>query len=101
MEAKRHALDALSRGSERQGYDTNHDTKDNSVFTVAAQVIERNGRHEETRTPDLYRVKNLCLIGTDEQQSAEVAKGSKAYQKLFPSHVGSSCTQLAPVSWGW
>ena len=24
---------------------------------LAAKPIERNGRHEETRTPDLYRVK--------------------------------------------
>jgi hypothetical protein len=23
----------------------------------SSEVIERNGRHEETRTPDLYRVK--------------------------------------------
>ena len=57
MEAKRQALDALSRGSERQGYDTKNDTKDGSGITVAGEVIEKNGRHEETRTPDLYRVK--------------------------------------------
>ncbi len=25
--------------------------------SASAQVVERNGRHEETRTPDLYRVK--------------------------------------------
>ena len=57
MEAKRLALDALSRGGERQGYDTKNDTKDGSEITVAGEVIEKNGRHEETRTPDLYRVK--------------------------------------------
>jgi integrase len=57
MEAKRRALDTLSRGDERRGYDTKNDTKDGSEFRVAAEVIERNGRHEETRTPDLYRVK--------------------------------------------
>ena len=57
MEAKRRALDALSRGGERQGYDTKNDTNDNSGFGVAGEVIEKNGRHEETRTPDLYRVK--------------------------------------------
>jgi len=50
-------LEALSRGGERQGYDTKNDTKDASGFTVAAEVIEKNGRHEGTRTPDLYRVK--------------------------------------------
>jgi len=57
MEAKRHALNALSRGRERRGYDTKNDTKDDSGIRVPAQVIERIGRHEETRTPDLYRVK--------------------------------------------
>ena len=62
MEAKRNALDALSRMSERQGYDTKNDTKCGSGFVIAGEVIERNGRHEETRTPDLYRV-NLALVG--------------------------------------
>ena len=57
MEAKRNALDALSRMSERQGYDTKNDTKQDSELRLAAEVIEKNGRHEETRTPDLYRVK--------------------------------------------
>jgi integrase len=57
MEAKRQALDALSRGGERHGYDTKNDTKQDSAITVAGEVIEKNGRHEETRTPDLYRVK--------------------------------------------
>ena len=50
-------MDALSRGGERQGYDTKNDAKDDSEFRVSAEVIEKNGRHEETRTPDLYRVK--------------------------------------------
>ena len=42
---------------ERHGYDTKNDTKVDSGTTVAEEVIEKNGRHEETRTPDLYRVK--------------------------------------------
>ena len=57
IDAKRNALDALSKGSERHGYDTTSDTNTASVFSVSAELIERNGRHEETRTPDLYRVK--------------------------------------------
>ena len=64
MEAKRKALDALStrtdlsaRGGPGGSYDTNNDTKPESELRLAAEVIERNGRHEETRTPDLYRVK--------------------------------------------
>jgi integrase len=73
MEAKRQALDALSRGSERQGYDTKNDTKDDSGFRVVAEVIEKNGRHEGTRTPDLYRV-NLALLGfTTTYKCVEVA----------------------------
>src|SRR5262249_12664204 len=57
MEAKRQALDALARISERQGYDTKSDTNRGAELTVPAKVLEKNGRHEETRTPDLYRVK--------------------------------------------
>jgi integrase len=57
MEAKRKALGALSEGSGRRGYDTKNNTKEDSGFRVTTEVIERNGRHEETRTPDLYRVK--------------------------------------------
>jgi hypothetical protein len=49
---KRQALDALSKGVERKGYETKNDTK----TRVPAEVIGRNGRHEGTRTPDLYRV---------------------------------------------
>jgi len=58
---------------ERHGYDTKNDTKVDSGTTVAEEVIEKNGRHEETRTPDLYRVKAtaarnlLTLGGTDSQ----------------------------------
>src|SRR5215469_4293706 len=61
MEAKRQALDALARVGDRRGYGTNNDTKQHSALRVAAEVIERNGRHEETRTPDLYRVKSLVI----------------------------------------
>jgi len=57
MEAKRQALETLAGMSERHSYDTNSDTKQDSAPSFAAEVIERNGRHEETRTPDLYRVK--------------------------------------------
>ena len=57
MEAKRQALDSLVRVGDRRGYGTNNDTKGDSGPSVAAEVVEQNGRHEETRTPDLYRVK--------------------------------------------
>ena len=72
LQAKRAALDALSTKSEtvgtkrgeaansegkRDGYDTNHDTNGAESENAPAELIERNGRHEETRTPDLYRVK--------------------------------------------
>ena len=73
VDAKRNALDALSKasatadaprqpqrsnsvGAER-GYDTNNDTSENESGNVPAQLLERNGRHVGTRTPDLYRVK--------------------------------------------
>jgi len=57
MEAKRQALDALASVSGRRSYDTKNDTKHDSRMNDAAEAIEKNGRHEETRTPDLYRVK--------------------------------------------
>ena len=57
MDAKRRALDALSREGSGGSYGTNHDT--NAVPAVVAhpQVIEINGRLVGTRTPDLHRVK--------------------------------------------
>ena len=70
--AKRTALDALSMSvtkatpqeslaanaeGEDGGYDTNHDTSGNGAEGVPLELLEKNGRHEETRTPDLYRVK--------------------------------------------
>jgi hypothetical protein len=57
MDAKRKALDALSREGSGGSYGTNHDT--NAVPAVVAhpQVIEINGRLVGTRTPDLHRVK--------------------------------------------
>jgi integrase len=72
LEAKRNALEALSRPVQRPveadasqacgeaaagGYDTTHDTNGLELREVPAEVIEKYGRHEETRTPDLYRVK--------------------------------------------
>ena len=40
MEAKRQALDALSRRGERHCYDTKSGTKDDSGITFAGEVIE-------------------------------------------------------------
>jgi len=77
LEAKRDALEALSRpalnagasqstspspgaaasGGRDGGYDTNNDTNRPEWKDVPAEVIEKNGRHVGTRTPDLYRVK--------------------------------------------
>ena len=57
-----------ARASERQGCDT----KGDSASTVAAEVIEKNGRHEGTRTPDLYRVKIRLLGFTTTYKCVEV-----------------------------
>ena len=64
-------------------------------------IEKGNGRHEETRTPDLYRVKRLSKIGRDEQAVAEVVGPSATYTPAHRTAVGTNCTQLAPVSWGW
>jgi hypothetical protein len=72
LEAKRNALEALSRPAQKpvppeapkrefskgsEGDDTNHDTNKAESEGTPAEVFEGSGRHEETRTPDLYRVK--------------------------------------------
>ena len=73
LEAKRSALDALSKptsnevsvqqskrdvseGKER-GYDTSRATNEDEIGNIPAELLEKNGRHVGTRTPDLYRVK--------------------------------------------
>jgi len=57
MDAKRKALDALSREGLGASYGTNHDTNALSGAVPHPQVIEINGRLVGTRTPDLHRVK--------------------------------------------
>ena len=73
LAAKRTALQALSRpapnpgdfldakqAEEKQtetGYDTRHDTNWVAAESMSPEVLEKYGRHEGTRTPDLYRVK--------------------------------------------
>ncbi len=72
LEAKKNALDALSRldpkrhssqaearnsGDGQAGYDTKHVTNAEKRETVPAELPENNGRHDWTRTSDLYRVK--------------------------------------------
>jgi hypothetical protein len=62
--AKRDALEALTKpsgrtnsASEERGCDTSHGTNGKERKLVPVELLEKNGRHEETRTPDLYRVK--------------------------------------------
>jgi hypothetical protein len=89
LEAKRKALEALcqptanvrgsagmkqpEKGVGEGSYDTSYGTNVPATKSVPPEVIERNGRHEETRTPDLYRV-NLALFGfTTTYKHVEVA----------------------------
>jgi hypothetical protein len=44
-------------GGEPDGYATNHVTNEESSESVPPELLEKNGRHVGTRTPDLYRVK--------------------------------------------
>jgi hypothetical protein len=46
----------VSQGKEG-GYDTSRVTNDHTTESIPPELLEKNGRHEETRTPDLYRVK--------------------------------------------
>jgi integrase len=57
MDAKRKALDSLSRQSSGNGCGTNQDTNPVPDAGAHPQVIEMNGRLVGTRTPDLHRVK--------------------------------------------
>ena len=57
LDAKRHALDALSGGGSTQGYGTNNVTNRPRARKGTSQVIEKNGRPVRARTADLHRVK--------------------------------------------
>jgi hypothetical protein len=55
MEAKRKALNALSRKSSTEGYGTKYDTKSPSTSVPFVEVNEKNGGDDETRTRYLCR----------------------------------------------
>jgi hypothetical protein len=55
LEAKRKALNALSRQSSGRSYDTNRDTKEPSDPIQLPQLIEKNGGADGARTRDLLR----------------------------------------------
>jgi integrase len=57
LDAKRQALDALSKGGSTGGYGTNNDTNLPSSPKPGPQVVEENGRPVRARTADLHRVK--------------------------------------------
>jgi len=57
LDAKRHALDALSSGGLAGGYGTNNDTNAPLSPMAAPQAVDRNGRPVRARTADLHRVK--------------------------------------------
>jgi integrase len=57
LDAKRKALDALSRGGLTGGYGTNNVTIAPQPPKPGPQVVEENGRPVRARTADLYRVK--------------------------------------------
>src|SRR4029077_14322355 len=57
LDAKRKALDALSKGGSTGGYGTNHDTNALPPQKPGPQVVDENGRPVRARTADLHRVK--------------------------------------------
>ena len=57
LDAKRHALDALSKGGSTGGYGTNNDTNASPSPKPGPQIVEENGRPVRARTADLHRVK--------------------------------------------
>jgi hypothetical protein len=61
LAAKRNQLDALSgRGlsqTDSVGSEPSYDTNRNVAEGIPAEIIEKNGRPEWTRTIDLFRVK--------------------------------------------
>ncbi|MGA8554419.1 MAG: tyrosine-type recombinase/integrase, partial [Candidatus Acidiferrales bacterium] len=60
LDAKRRALDALSKGDSTGSYDTNYDTNDSLAPRPGPQVVEKNGRPVRARTADLHRVN--CVV---------------------------------------
>jgi hypothetical protein len=85
MQAKRKALDGLSGGDSRSGYDTKNDTNALPAPISNPQVVEINGRPVGTRTPDLYRVNVTMLASTITYKTAGTAKirGSRARQSTL------------------
>jgi len=57
LQAKRDALEALCEKGKTPPHVTNDVTNPDVEEASQSEVLERYGRHEETRTPDLYRVK--------------------------------------------
>ena len=55
IDATRKALDALTVGVKKRGYDTRDDTKPEQAAILSLQVNERNGGDDGTRTRDLCR----------------------------------------------
>jgi Phage integrase family len=55
IDAKRKALDVLSGKGEVRGYGTNNVTNSNLKAEPEAQIAEKNGGDDETRTRDLCR----------------------------------------------
>jgi integrase len=55
LDAKRQALDALSKVGSRGSYGTNNDTNSQTARMPFPQVLEKNGGDDETRTRDLCR----------------------------------------------
>ena len=53
LEAKRRALEALSRGGSEGSYGTNNGINEPAQATSSPQVIEMNGRPVRVRTADL------------------------------------------------
>ena len=55
-------------------------------------LIEINGRHEETRTPDLYRVKVECHRPVTHVKGVINRRG-----RLKPAHLALFATNLLPT----
>ncbi|MGH9533530.1 MAG: tyrosine-type recombinase/integrase [Terriglobales bacterium] len=94
LEAKRLALGALSAPDATvrpdPGYVTNHGTIGRGRNRRERQVIEKNGRHVGTRTPDLYRVKRsltrnlLKSRGTDDHFRSPKRPEARMEQLIVP-----------------
>ena len=104
------AADFVSEDAD-EDYVTNHVTNDGESRQAPKELLVKNGRHEETRTPDLYRVKaesrsttTTYMVAEDCQVSANTYKSNQQWVETLGCNGGTAHRHAQPITWprkGW